>query len=297
MHPTKFVLSAISLATITVFYGSATASAATCRDPAGFEKWLGDIKREARAQGIPAGAINAGLAGVTYDPYVISKDQSQSFNRAGVDYIVSMRLGPAQAALAREAPMLARLERRYGVPGPILVAIWGSESDFGATRNSLSAMRSVATLAYDCRRSALFTKELFAGLRLIARGNMNPVQPVASWAGEMGQTQFMLSSQLKYAVDGDGDGRVDIVGSSADALASTAHYLSAHGWARGGGWQPGTRNYAVLGSWNGSAVYREVVTQLASRAEASAAVAQRQIGPGQAAAFMSVRRARRAASR
>lgn len=297
MRSQVLTLGVAAFASMLGFGSATTAQAATCRDPAGFEKWLGDIKREARAQGIPARAVEIGLAGVSYDPYVISRDQSQGGGRAGVDYIVSMRLGPAQAALAREAALLSRLERRYGVPAPILVAIWGSESDFGVTRNNLSAMRSVATLAYDCRRTALFTKELFSGLRLVARGNMNPIQPVASWAGEMGQTQFMLSSQLKYAVDGDGDGRIDIVGSSADALASTAHYLRAHGWARGASWQPGTHNNAVLATWNGSAVYREVVTTLASRAVASSAVAQRQIGPGQAAALMPVRHHRNARSR
>jgi lytic murein transglycosylase len=250
---------------------AASVQAATCRDPAGFEKWLGDIRREALAQGISARAVEAGLAGVSYDQGTMRRDHGQgvfrqSFEQFSGRMISPSRVNGGQARLRQYAGVLSRIESQYGVPGPVLMAIWGLETDFGAVRGQgFSIMRSVATLAFDCRRTERFTGELFAGLKIIDRGDLGASELRGGWAGEIGQTQFMLSSYLRYAVDGDGDGRRDLVRSPADVLASTANYLRGHGWQRGAGWEPGQPNFAVIREWNKSEVYARTVAALATR--------------------------------
>jgi lytic murein transglycosylase len=245
--------------------------AATCRDPAGFEKWLGDIRREAIAQGISARAVEAGLAGISYDQATIRRDHGQGVFRQSFEQFSGRMISPSRvnggaARLRQYAGLLSRLESQYGVPGPVLMAIWGLETDFGAVRGqNFPIMRSVATLAFDCRRTERFTGELFAGLKLIDRGDLSPSELRGGWAGEIGQTQFMLSSYLKYAVDGDGDGRRDLVRSPADVLASTANYMQGHGWQRGAGWEPGQPNFATIREWNKSEVYARTVAALATR--------------------------------
>jgi lytic murein transglycosylase len=246
------------------------ASAATCRDPAGFEKWLGDIRQEAAAQGISQAAIQAGLSGVTFDQGVISKDRGQgvfkqSFEQFAGRMVSSSRLKGGANMLKRHAATLARIEQRFGVPGPVLVAIWGLETDFGAVRGNLPVIRSVATLAFDCRRTEFFQAHLFDALRIVDRGDLTPAEMRGAWAGEMGQTQFMPSSYIKYAVDFDGDGRADLLRSPADVLASTANYLKGHGWVRGGDWQPGSPNFEAIRAWNKSQVYARTIALFASR--------------------------------
>ena len=246
------------------------ASAATCRDPAGFEKWLGDIRQEAAAQGISQEAIRVGLSGVTFDQSVINKDRGQgvfkqSFEQFSGRMVSSSRLRGGANMLKRHAATLARIEQRFGVPGPVLVAIWGLETDFGAVRGNLPVIRSVATLAFDCRRTEFFQGHLFDALRIVDRGHLTPAEMRGAWAGEMGQTQFMPSSYVKYAVDFDGDGRADLLRSPADVLASTANYLKGHGWVRGGDWQPGSQNFEAIRAWNKSQVYARTIALFASR--------------------------------
>lgn len=246
------------------------ASAATCRDPAGFEKWLGDIQREAVQQGISPRAVQTGLAGVTFDQSVVNKDRGQkvfrqSFEQFAGRMVSSYRLKTGAAMLKRHAGTLSRIEQRYGVPAPVLVAIWGLETDFGAVRGNLPVIRSVATLAYDCRRTELFQAHLFDALRIVERGDLSPSEMRGAWAGEMGQTQFMPSSYVKYAVDFDGNGRADLLHSPADVLASTANYLRGHGWVRGQDWSPGTANFAAIREWNKSQVYAQTIAYFASK--------------------------------
>jgi lytic murein transglycosylase len=259
------------------------ASAATCRDPAGFEKWLGDIRQEAAAQGISQQAIQSGLAGVTFDQSVINKDRGQgvfrqSFEQFAGRMVSAGRLRGGANMLKRHAATLARIEQQFGVPGPVLVAIWGLETDFGAVRGNLPVIRSVATLAYDCRRTDFFQGHLFDALRILDRGDLTPAEMRGAWAGEMGQTQFMPSSYVKYAVDFDGDGRADLLRSPADVLASTANYLKGHGWVRGGDWQPGSQNFEAIRAWNKSQVYSRTIayyaTKLAGGDTAANAVSQ-----------------------
>jgi lytic murein transglycosylase len=246
------------------------ASAATCRDPAGFEKWLGDIAQEATEQGISPQAVRAGLAGVTFDQNVIKKDRGQgvfkqSFEQFAGRMVSAGRLKGGANMLKRHAATLDRIEQRFGVPGPVLVAIWGLETDFGAVRPKLPVIRSVATLAFDCRRTDFFTPHLFDALRIVDRGHLSPDEMLGAWAGELGQTQFMPSSYVKYAVDFDGDGRADLLHSPADVLASTANYLKGHGWVRGEDWSPGSANFEAIRAWNKSQVYSKTIAFYATK--------------------------------
>lgn len=258
------------------------ASAATCRDPAGFEKWLGDISREAAAQGISQDAIRRGLAGVTFDQSIINKDRGQGVFKQSFEQFAGRMVSPSRLRgganmLKRHAATLARIEQRFGVPGPVLVAIWGLETDFGAVRGNLPVIRSVASLAFDCRRSEFFEGHLFDALRIVDRGDLSPSEMRGAWAGEMGQTQFMPSSYVKYAVDFDGDGRADLLRSPADVLASTANYLKGHGWARGADWSPGSPNFEAIRGWNKSQVYARTIAYFATKladGDTSAAVSQ-----------------------
>lgn len=245
-------------------------AAATCRDPAGFEKWLDDIRQEAVQQGISSAAVETGLAGVTFDPSVIRKDRGQgvfkqSFEQFAGRMVSAYRLKTGAAMLRKHAGALARIERQYGVPGPVLVAIWGLESDFGAVKGNMATIRSVATLAYDCRRTEMFQGQLFDALRIVDRGDLRPGEMRGAWAGELGQTQFMPTSYVRYAVDFDGDGRADLLHSPIDVLASTANYLKGHGWVRGADWSPGTPNFEALRQWNKSQVYSQTVAYFASK--------------------------------
>jgi lytic murein transglycosylase len=246
------------------------AAALTCRDPAGFEKWLNDVRREATAQGISVRAIDAGLRGVTYDPGIIRRDRGQRFFRQSFEQFSAKMVPPyriqrGSRLLRQHASLLSRIEQQFGVPGPILVAIWGLESDFGAARGKLPAIQSLATLAYDCRRTDLFTPHLFDALRIVDRGDLSPGEMRGAWAGELGQTQFMASNYYRLAIDFDGDGRRDLIRSVPDVLASTANYLRSHGWQRGLSWEPGSHNAEVLRAWNKSEVYARTVGYFASR--------------------------------
>lgn len=243
------------------------AAAASCRDPAGFPAWLGKIKQEAIAQGISPGAVDEGLSGVTFDPGVIRRDHGQGVFRQSFEQfsqrMVPPRLARAHALEKRYAPVFQRIEQRFGVSPPVLLAIWGLETDFGAVTGNFPTIRSVATLAYDCRRSDMFKAELFDALRMVQRGASPAMH--GAWAGEIGQTQFMPSTFIKYAVDFDGSGRPDLNRSVPDVLASTANFLHAHGWQRGAGWAPGQPNFAAIQEWNKSSVYSRTIAYFATR--------------------------------
>ena len=246
----------------------APVEAATCRDPAGFDAWLSDFKRQAAATGISASAISA-LDGITYDPGIVAKDHGQhvfrqSFEQFSGRMVNSYRLHKGQALIKQYAPTFARIEQEYGVPAPVIVAIWGLETDFGAVSGNTPTLRALATLAYDCRRSDMFQAELMDALRLVQRGDLS-VSAHGAWAGEVGQTQFMPSSYLKFAVDFDGSGRRDLMHSVPDVLASTANFLKSYGWQRDGSWAPGSANFAVIKEWNQADVYSRTIAYFATR--------------------------------
>jgi lytic murein transglycosylase len=255
------------LAILALACAAGPVSAAPCGGD--FGAWLEGIKQEAAAQGVSPRAIAAGLAGVTYDPSVISHDRGQRVFKQSFEQfsgrMVPPRLSRATRLLQQYGATFSRIEQQYGVPGPVIMAIWGLETDFGANSGHFSTIRSLATLAYDCRRPDKFRGELIAALRSVERGDMSPAEMRGAWAGEIGQTQFLPSSYLKFAVDYDGNGRRDLIRSTPDVLASTANYLKGYGWQRGQPWTEGSANFQVLLEWNKSQVYTKTVAYFASR--------------------------------
>jgi lytic murein transglycosylase len=235
-----------------------------------FDAWLAGFKQEAAAQGISQSTIASALNGVTFDPTVIARDHAQdvfqqSFEQFSGRMVSPDRLHKGANMLKRYGSILVRIEDAYGVPGPVLVAIWGLETDFGVNQGKFSTIRSLATLAYDCRRSDKFRGELLDALRVIERGDLASGEMRGAWAGEIGQTQFLPSAYLKFAVDFDGLGHRDLIRSSPNALASTANYLKSYGWTRNQPWTPGSPNFNILQKWNESEVYAKTVAYFATR--------------------------------
>lgn len=225
-----------------VLFGSASSAVAQkCPGPAGFNKWLQGFKQQAIAEGISPQTVNAALAGVTYDPNVIAKDRAQGvFAQDFLTFSSRMannnRLASGKARLKKYAPVFQRIEQQYGVPGPVLVAYWGLETDFGAFMGSLDSIRSLATLSYDCRRPEEFQAQLLDALRVLDRGDLRREQMRGPQHGEVGQFQFQPSTYYNFAVDYDGDGRRDLVSSVPDSLASAANYIASKGWQPGQPW-------------------------------------------------------------
>jgi lytic murein transglycosylase len=246
----------------------AAASAASC-NTGNFDAWLTDFKSDAAAKGITQATITSGLSGLTLDKAVLARDHSQAvFNQSFEEFsgrMVPPRLTRGSNKMKQYGSVLGRIEETYGVPGEVLVAIWGLETDFGVNIGKFPTLRSLATLAYDCRRSDEFRGELLDALRIIDRGDLAASEMHGAWAGEIGQTQFMPSSYLKFAVDFDDNGRRDLLHSPPDVLASTANYLSSHGWQKGKGWEPGSPNFAVIQQWNKSDVYAKTIAYFATQ--------------------------------
>src|SRR5882757_7167266 len=258
---------AMALATL-LLASAAPALAAPCGSGT-FEAWLDDFKKEAAAKGISQPAIAAGLTGVALDKAILARDHSQAvFSQAFEQFsgrMVPPRITRGSNMLKQYGSVLSRIEQTYGVPGEVLVAIWGLETDFGVNTGKFATIRSLATLAYDCRRAEQFRGELMDALRIVQRGDLAPADMKGAWAGELGQTQFMPSSWMKYAVDFDGNGKRDLLHNAPDVLASTANYLAGYGWQKGKDWQPGSPNFAVLQQWNKSEVYSKTVAYFATQ--------------------------------
>ena len=261
-------LSGSALAVLIALATSTAANAAACGS-GDFKTWLASFKTEAAASGIPAATLDASLNGLTPDPSVIQRDHGQKvFDQSFEQFsgrMIPPRLSKGKIMLGSYGSLLERIEDAYGVPGEVLVAIWGLETDFGVNIGKFQTLRSLATLAYDCRRSDLFQSELMAALRIIAHGDLQPADMHGAWAGEIGQTQLMPSSYEKYAVDFDENGRRDMLKSPADALASTANFLKSKGWKKGEDWQPGTANFDVIKQWNDSDIYARTIAAFATQ--------------------------------
>ncbi len=228
------------------------ARAAQCGDSAdGFAAWLEDFKQVAINDGVSPDVVDQALATARFDPSVLSHDHGQGafqvdFASFAARHITPARVKRGQSMMVAYAEPLERIEQRYGVPGPVLVAIWGLETDFGAGLGRYPTFSALATLAYDCRRGNLYSAELIDALMIVQRGLLTPEQMRGAWAGELGQTQFMPSAYLKYGVSANGGRGGDLIGNSADALASTANFLHSHGWQRGAKWDEGQPNFAAL---------------------------------------------------
>jgi lytic murein transglycosylase len=252
---------------------AAPARAAPCGGD--FNAFLAAIGREAEAQGVSRRVIDQALAGVAEDPAVLAFDRRQrgtfqkSFEQYAGSRVSAGRLSRGKQLLLRHASLLSRIERQYGVPPELLVAIWGLESDFGTgDMGSRPVVRTLATLAHDCRRTELFQRELIAALKIVQRGDLALRDMVGAYAGELGQTQFLPSSYIKYGVDFDGNGHVDLRHSVPDVLASTANLLRANGWQAGAPFTEGSANFEVMREWNRAVIYRKTMALFAEKLEA-----------------------------
>jgi len=251
-------------AALAALIAATPAAAARCgRGADGFDEWLSGFKQEAASAGISRSVIESALGNVSYDDNVISHDRGQrafgqSFAAFSSRHITAYGLKKGKALLQRYAEPLQSIESRYGVPGPVLIAIWGLETGFGSATGKFDTMSALATLAYDCRRSEKFHEELIDALKIVQRGDLSAGEMRGAWAGEIGQTQFMPSSYLKY-------GTGDIIHNSVDALTSTANYLHAKGWQRGAGWDEGQANFAALLEWNAASVYAKTIGLFADK--------------------------------
>lgn len=200
-----------------------------------FALWLANFRDTARAAGINDATLHAGLDGVQLRARAVEQDRAQpEFTRALWDYIDAIvspqRIAQGQQKLAQFQEEANTASARYGVPAPILMAVWGLESNYGSNYGDVPVFDALATLGFEGRREAWAKSELLAALKILQRGDIERERMVGSWAGAMGQTQFMPSSYLAYAVDADGDGRRDIWGSMGDVLSSTANFLARSGW-------------------------------------------------------------------
>ena len=227
---------------------------ANCRNTGSFERWLAAFRQEAAEKGISRRTIAAALDGMTLDPGIIARDRKQGFFAQGFTSFASRlisqnRLQNGPARLKQHRELFAEVEQQYGVPGPVIAAFWALESDFGAGMGDLPVLRSLATLAYDCRRPELFRGELMDALRIIDRGDLMPSEMIGSWAGELGQTQFLPSHYFKHAVDYDGDGHRNLIRSVPDVIASSANFIVFLGWQRGQPWLQEVRAPAKL-AWD-----------------------------------------------
>jgi membrane-bound lytic murein transglycosylase B len=231
------------------------ADAAQCgSSAAGFGAWKQEFANEARAKGVSAATIQALLA-TNYAQATINADRGQRSFNLSLDAFLAKRGGAAIVSRGRslkqsQGALFASIQSRTGVPPGPLLAIWGMETGFGAVSGKQHMLSSIATLAYDCRRSAYFTEHLYAALQLIDRGALQPSQR-GSMHGEVGQTQFMPKAILAY-----GTGNLEV---AANALNSTANFLKAHGWRAGAGYQPGEANFAAIQAWNAAGVYQKAI--------------------------------------
>jgi membrane-bound lytic murein transglycosylase B len=209
--------------------------------PPPFEDWLAGVRAEALTLGIKQATLDVALTGLEPVPTVIQRDRTQAEIVQTLDEYLTARVTPrvartAQAMRKTHEPLLEQVSTKYGVPQGIIVAIWGLESNFGRFSGVRPTIATLATLAYDPRRSTLFRRELFDALRILDSGDVEPSALRGSWAGALGQPQFMPSSFLLYAQDFDGDGRRDIWKSTPDVFASIANYLREHGWNKEQTW-------------------------------------------------------------
>jgi lytic murein transglycosylase len=249
---------------------STPAGAAQCGGD--FNAFMGAMSREAAAGGISRAVIDEAFRGVTPDAKVLAFDRRQrgtfrkSFEEYAATRVTAGRIKRGRQLLQRHAALLSRVERQSGVPAALIVAIWGLESDFGSgDMGKLPVIRTLATMAHDCRRTELFQRELLAALRILHRGDLPLRDMIGAYAGEIGQTQFLPSSYIKYGVDFDGNGHVDLRHSVPDVLASTANLLRVNGWRAGAPFGEGTANFEAMREWNRALVYRKTIVLFTER--------------------------------
>ncbi|MEW6486576.1 MAG: lytic murein transglycosylase [Thermodesulfobacteriota bacterium] len=200
-----------------------------------FSLWLAELRAEALRAGISAATLDAALTGIEPIPRVIELDRRQPELTWTLDQYMTRIVSEERVARGREklrehGALLEQVGKQYGVPARLLTALWGIETNYGQASGGFQVIPALATLAHEGRRSDFFRKELLLALRIVDQGHVTPEGMMGSWAGAMGQMQFMPSTFTSYAVDGNGDGKIDLWGSREDAFASAANYLSRMGW-------------------------------------------------------------------
>ena len=216
-------------------------SSRSCSNTERFSTWLANYKKYAASQGVSQKTIRSALRGMQLDRKVISRDRrqgffGQSFASFSRKLATEHRRVHGRKKIKRFKKYFDRAQQKYGVPPEVITAFWALESDFGVGMGKFPVLRALTTLAYDCRRKELFTRELTSALKIIDRGDLRPSDMIGSWAGELGQTQFLPTHYLEHAVDFDGDGRANLFSSSADIIGTTAAFIQHLGWRAGEPW-------------------------------------------------------------
>lgn len=247
---------------------SGAAQAAGCGNTsAGFEAWKSEFAREAKRAGVKSAGLQA-LAQARYATATIAADRNQKSFRYTLSRFMQIRgadtiVAQGRKRKVRSPDFYAALERQYGVPAGVLIAIHGMETAFGGFMGDSSVVSAIVTLTYDCRRSDFFAPHAIGALKLVDQGAITGATKGAKH-GELGHTQFLPGNALKYGVDANGDGRVDLY-NQTDALASTANFLRQKGWKPGQGYQEGQPNFAVIKQWNAATVYQQAIAIMGAR--------------------------------
>ncbi len=258
------ILIATAVAMVTGF----STSAATCGNQSnGYEEWKPVMAQEAAAAGVGQRGIDA-LMGSSYSTKTISADRGQKSFKYSLEKFMQVRgandiVSIGRSRKEKSAEFYASLEARFGVPSGVILAIHGMETGFGNFMGDTNVVSAIATLAYDCRRSEFFTGHLLAALQLVDQGTID-TSTIGARHGEVGHTQFLPGNVLRYGVDGNGDGVVDL-SNQTDALASTANFLAQKGWVPGAGYQEGEPNFAVIKEWNAATVYQQAIAIMGAR--------------------------------
>jgi membrane-bound lytic murein transglycosylase B len=247
----------------------ASLHAASCGNgPGGYEAWKAEFASLAKAEGVGKRGL-AALAATSYASRTIAADRGMKSFKLSLPEFLKKRGAEAIVSQGRKKKaanpaFYASLEKRFGVPAGVILAIHGMETGFGNFMGDANVLSAISTLAYDCRRPEFFTPHAVAALKLVDAGALSS-STIGAMHGEVGHTQFLPGNILAYGVDGDGDGRVSLDGSVTDALASTANYLRKKGWQPGKGYQEGEPNFAVIKSWNAATVYQQAIALMGAR--------------------------------
>lgn len=262
MHMIKGTFAALVMAAV---LGATPAIAATCGNNAGgYESWKQKFAAEAKANGINNKAISA-LLSTSYATKTIQADRNQKSFKLSYEKFKQVRgtatiIKQGRGLKKKHAALFQKLEARYGVPAGPLIAIWGMETAFGRFTGNQNVLSAIATLSYDCRRSAFFTEHLYHMLKLIGSGRV-AANSKGAMHGELGQTQFMPKNITLYGVGN--------LNTRDGALTSTANFLKGHGWRRGAGYLPGQPNYAAIQGWNAATVYQRAIAEMGAAIDAN----------------------------
>jgi membrane-bound lytic murein transglycosylase B len=251
----KFLRFGVTAAVALTFFSGSAFSAQCGNSAGGFAAWKAAFAQQAKAGGIGSRGLSA-LAGTNYATATIYADRHQKSFKLSLSAFMAKRgassiVSRGRSMKAANAALFASIEAKYGVPAGPLIAIWGMETGFGAIGGNQNTISAVATLAYDCRRTAFFADQLMAALKLIDSGRLS-ASSRGAMHGEVGQTQFLPKNILLYGTGGDMNGKVG-------ALNSTANFLRGHGWRRGAGYQPGQPNFGAIQGWNAATVYEQAI--------------------------------------